>query len=676
MRSAKTIACAARLFLLCVIWPVQLVAQEAPAKLPFPPEGRWSLALGWPDNWPDNWRHVSAYDEQQVGDWWIARGRLELPQGVWQLQDSVRALPNGLWEAVRRWHWLGEQTLDKVTLSIRLSVPCEAARPFMPSINYYDNRAGQSVDPSRIPFIGDQPGDRGFYEEHRFSMPLVAVEACQSQRRFTSALHALPSPLRYGNVEDQWWSLGLQYTTDGVELALLSGAVASNGRNGVIKAEQKEFAAYPDAFCKIPPNAIIEKRFWYQQADISRRGDGFRPAVRQSAELFQPFAEYDFPNLQDVIKRKFVDLLQRWHEDEQCAGIDAFPDTNVPRAWFDLGWAGQSEAAAYPLILLGESFEVEQALEKAQTATDFICRSSPFDERGFRIRYDYHTHQWLPRSNPLSQAQAMHNLFNAVRAGREHPRIRTEAWEVFLQRAAEFHAARVLGDDWQPKSTNEGFLIKPLAQAADIFDQPRFLTAAVKAAEHYAERHLEMDEVYWGGTLDARCEDKEGAWAALQGFLAMYEATHEQHYLDWAAHAADVVLSYVYVWDVDLPPGRLTDHALKTRGWTSVSVQNMHLDVYGVLCAPALWKLGEFKQDRWYQQMARLMLVSCGQLVDARGGQGEQLHQTNYVQHYEFDRLTGVRGDYVESWNVFWITAHFLTAVAQLEELGVDWKSW
>ena len=27
-------------------------------------------------------------------------------------------------------------------------------------------------------------------------------------------------------------------------------------------------------------------------------------------------------------------------------------------------------------------------------------------------------------------------------------------------------------------------------------------------------------------------------------------------------------------------------------------------------------------------------------------------------------------------WNIYWITAHFLTAAADFEKLGVDWKSF
>jgi hypothetical protein len=73
--------------------------------------------------------------------------------------------------------------------------------------------------------------------------------------------------------------------------------------------------------------------------------------------------------------------------------------------------------------------------------------------------------------------------------------------------------------------------------------------------------------------------------------------------------ACDAVLTYLVVWDSDLPPGRLLDHGFRTRGWTVVSPQNQHLDVWGAVVAPDT--------------------------------------------------------------TVFWITAHFLNAAARFLELGV-----
>jgi hypothetical protein len=180
-----------------------------------------------------------------------------------------------------------------------------------------------------------------------------------------------------------------------------------------------------------------------------------------------------------------------------------------------------------------------------------------------------------------------------------------------------------------------------------------------------------MNEPYWGGTLDSRCEDKEGAWAAFQGYLAVYEMTKNKTHLDWAKHACDVCLSYTYVWDIPLPPGRMADHFFKTRGWTAVSVQNQHIDVFGVFFAPEIYKIGQFLNDVNLKKLAAVMYRSCGQIIDPFGSQGEQLQQTNYAQRGNMSDIYQLRGGYSEKWTVFWITAHFLNAAARFEEMGV-----
>ena len=123
--------------------------------------------------------------------------------------------------------------------------------------------------------IGNTRGSKGFYEEHRFSMPLAAVEAVNNGQLFGAALHSVPSPLRFGNYDDQWWSLGVERTDDGVELALLSGAVASNNQTGVVKAMQRAFFPYEEGYLDIPPGAIIEKRFFLQLYPVNREAMDF-----------------------------------------------------------------------------------------------------------------------------------------------------------------------------------------------------------------------------------------------------------------------------------------------------------------------------------------------------------------------------------------------------------------
>jgi hypothetical protein len=593
-----------------------------------------------------------------------------------KVQDAERLRSDGLIEVRRRWEWLGTDPLEQVTLSVKMRVTLTRSRPFLPGVSYYNNPAGQSVAKDPIPVIGEAPGGKGFYEEHRFPMPVAAIEGERDGTTVIAGLHSLPCPIRYGQVKDQWWSLGLERLADDqVELALLSGAVATNGRTGVIKGAQHHVVDYPDAWCTLLPKAVVEKIFYVQPPSPTQRGRGFQQIVHASLRLFDKPSTEGFAPYREILERKFIDTQNRWREGDGYAGIDAFPGEDRP--WIDLGWAGQSEAAAFAWLVLGDRFQIKDAKSMAQKSVDFIC-TAPFRDEGFAVRYVYgDPGNWEEATNPLSQAQTMYNLLNALEAARWESDLELAGWERFLMRACDLHTRRILQQDWHPVSTSEGFLIAPLARASRLLGTDAHLQAARKAADHYRARHQSMDEPYWGGTLDARCEDKEAAWACMQGFLAMYEATRESVYLEACRHAADVVLSYMMVWDVPLPPGRLSDHAFRTRGWTSVSVQNMHLDIYGVLCAPAFWRLGDHTDQETYKTIARLLTVPCGQLTDPWGKAGEQIQQTTYTQYFhDCADVKDLRGDYAEDWTVYWVTAHFLTAAAEFALMGVDCTEW
>ena len=56
----------------------------------------------------------------------------------------------------------------------------------------------------------------------------------------------------------------------------------------------------------------------------------------------------------------------------------------------------------------------------------------------------------------------------------------------------------------------------------------------------------------------------------------------------------------MYLWDVDLPPGRLTDNGLKIQVGKCFA-QNMHLDVYGVIFTPFFCKLGIYTGNELLQ---------------------------------------------------------------------------
>ena len=134
----------------------------------------------------------------------------------------------------------------------------------------------------------------------------------------------------------------------------------------------------------------------------------------------------------------------------------------------------------------------------------------------------------------------------------------------------------------------------------------------------------------------------------------------------------NMMLTYTMVWDATYPPGRLGDHAFKSTGWTVVSAQNQHLDAFGVLTTPEIWRMGDYLGDVRLKRLASVMYRSCYQLTDGSGSLGEQIQQTNFAQHGNMDDVRKLRGGYAERWTVFWLTAHFLNAAAQFREMGVE----
>lgn len=643
-------------------WDVRLVLSSHEVTVFETGQGLWGIGREIRNGWPNDVTYTYARDKTESGPWTILTGHLAWDAGTWQLRDAYRVCDDGRVELRRRWEWHGEENVSRVTLGVEFATPATGSGVVMPGVLYHGNPSGARS--GRVPTYTGRMGERAVFEEHRFAMPFVSVEWAEGDARYGAALHTVPSPTPYGNVPDQWWSMGVQGWSRHTDLLVLSGPCAANGEKGVIKAVQPGFVPYNQAWLEVPPGAVIEKTVFLQAYPVERAGAGFQPAVQASLDHYPPHPVAGLPAVSELIDAKLRFAGTRWLERDGAAGWKKYPDRDT----LVMGWCGQAAALGYALPVLLKGRDLPHAHGRAQNALDFLSTAA-FYEGGFHTWYHVDTGKW-DRHEPLSQGQAMANFANAIRVGREDAALDTSKWEDFLRRACAFHADRILDEDWRPNSTDEAFFVEPLCAGAALLNEPRFLEAAIKAGEHYVARHLDMSEPYWGGTLDASCEDKEGAFAALQAFFALHEATGDAKWLDYAQHAGDVTMSYTVVWSIDMPPGRLRNHAFDTRGWTVVSPQNQHIDVFGVLIAPYIYRLAERTGNARLRDWALLMYRTCGQLLDPYGSQGEQPQHTNYAQRGAVDDVFALRGGYVEDWTVFWITAHFLNAAAQFTELG------
>ena len=639
-----------------------------------PAEGLWSIATGWKDDWPDGWVHACPETVETSGEWTILKGALELPEGKMLLRDAYSQTPDGMVRCLRRYEWQGKETLRHATLSVRLQRRGNGLSLFAPGIVYYGNSNGAAVNPAAVPVWTGAPGEFAIFEDHRYPMPFVMLEDAPGLRAV--AVHTVPSPVRGAVLGDQWWSFGAEAGDGLTEIVMYTGPIGYNGEHSVAKARQKQSMRYANTWIDMEPGRIVEKEFYVDLYGISRKGSGFQRPLYSSLDRYKPYDASRFPGFEEIVRGKARFAATRWLESGEACGFDMY-DLSRPRKHIVMGWCGQADSPGYSLqvlepLLASEPWSSELIRDRVQRSMDFLTGCTWKEDGLFCVRYKCDTGDWS-KGDPVSCGQAMYNFAKAIEYARKHPgTYDTSKWEAFLKEACKRTSDRILSDKWNPASTAEAFYIAPLAISSKLFGVRRYRKAAEKAAKLFAGRHLEMDGCYWGGTLDATCEDKEGAWAAFQGFLECYERFGDKKYLDWAKHAMDVCLSYVVVWDIPLPAGRLSDRGFRSTGWTVVSPQNQHLDVYGVLFAPEVCRMGRLLGDERLVKLSKVMYRSCYQLTDAYGSQGEQIQHTNFAQHGDMSNVYKLRGGYSESWTVFWITAHFLNAAARFVEAGEE----
>ena len=640
---------------------------DGDAVITAPDEGLWAIATSWQNDWMDGWHYANPTKCEQSGEWTILSGVIALEQGEMLVRDSYRKVREDLVQCVRRYEWRGKETLPTTTLSVRLRMKGREMMPCLPGILYYGNKNGAKVNPNIIPVYNGQEGEFAIFEEHRYPMPFAMLESATDG--YAAALHTVPSPVRGAVLSDQWWSLGVEAGDGYTDFVMYSGPIGYNGVHSVAKALQRKQMRYADTYLSIETGRIIEKTFYIELYNIEAEGTGFQQPIYTSLDMNKPYDAERFASLDEIVRGKFNFAKKRWVElDDKAVGFNMY-DVSL-RKDLVMGWCGQADSPGYSLQVLAKLLGDEQIPAMVQRSLDYLSTFEVDAQKGvFPVGFNGKN---FHGGDPVSCGQAMYNFAKAIETARKNRKYDTDKWEDFLRRAADAVSNRILSAEWNPRSTAEGFYIAPLAIASKLFKNKTYREAADKAANLFAERHLKMNGCYWGGTLDATCEDKEGSWAAFQGFLEMYERFKDEKYLVWAKHAMDVCLSYVVVWDIPLPAGRMADYNFKTTGWTVVSAQNQHIDVYGVLFAPEVYKMGRYLEDERLCRLAKIMYRTCYQLTDAYGSQGEQLQQTNFAQHGDMSNVYKLRGGYSESWTVFWITAHFLNAAARFEEMGVN----
>jgi hypothetical protein len=153
-----------------------------------------------------------------------------------------------------------------------------------------------------------------------------------------------------------------------------------------------------------------------------------------------------------------------------------------------------------------------------------------------------------------------------------------------------------------------------------------------------------------GGVIDnPNVKDRESGQQALYAFMALYDATGKQKWLDAARQAADYTETFMYAYNVPMAQNdTLTDFPrhLKTTGQTLIATGHSAVDNGLSFSSFQYYRLYLFTGDEHYKNIAKMMMYNSLQTMDIDSKMG---YKYPALQTEAF-KLTSPRGHSVRQW--------------------------
>ena len=342
-----------------------------------------------------------------------------------------------------------------------------------------------------------------------------------------------------------------------------------------------------------------------------------------------------------------------------------------------LGFCGRVLLNGFNALEYGEQTGDASLVKMGQDIFDSWLANG-FTERGY-FKEDMHIRNGIPADKDCvhsirQQSEAVYAVLHYLTYEKQHGRKHKE-WEqkmrTLLDQMLQLlkddgHFPRKYRDDHSDVDASGGSTpsaTSTLVMGYKYFGDKRYLQAAKRTVD-YLEKNIISKSDYFSSTLDANCEDKEAAISAVTAtyYLAMVTKKQErQHYIDLCRQASYFALSWYYLWDVPFAQGQmLGDLGFKSRGWSNVSVENNHIDVF-VFELPHIvqWLASETGEQR-FAKIHDVIFSSLNQLLptpDRLCGIGVPGFNPEVVQHTNWDYGRNGKGFYNDIFAPGWTVA-------------------
>lgn len=269
----------------------------------------------------------------------------------------------------------------------------------------------------------------------------------------------------------------------------------------------------------------------------------------------------------------------------------------TPSAVVQIGFCGRVLLNAFNEIEWGESHGDKSLVNMGNSIIQSFLEHGFTPEGYFYDEIDFKRGVPAPKDVVHSirqQSEAVYAILHYLKYEKKHKRLHKD-WEVKMRhlldnliklQKEDGSFARKYHDDGADIDASGGSTpsaASTLVMAWKYFGDKKYLAAAKRTVD-YVEKNIISKSDYFSSTLDANCEDKEAAIAAVTStyYLAMVtKGAERRHYIDLCRQAAYFAMSWYYTWDVPFAQGQmLGDVGFRSRGWGNVSVENNHVDVF------------------------------------------------------------------------------------------------
>lgn len=311
------------------------------------------------------------------------------------------------------------------------------------------------------------------------------------------------------------------------------------------------------------------------------------------------------------------------------------PDMDISCVSFQFGFVGQQPGIGYQLLRYGDKENVPEAYEKGVNIIDFWVRTAMTESGLPQMCYNPNITGFEPYPHYIRMlADGVEAILDAYvymrKKGDERPN-----WREFCWKTAEW-LIRIQNEDGSfyraynsdssirmDSKSNTPSVIRFLIQFYLVSGEEKYKTAAIKAGEwSFDNAYLNME--YRGGTCDnTDIQDKEAGIYAMFGFLALYDLTGGQKWLEGAIGAADYTETWTYAWKfpVKAPWPKHPFNKYSISGQSIITIGG-GADVYMAACAYTYYRLYVITGDEHYLDFAEFIHKNTRQSNDVDGSIG------------------------------------------------------